>query len=73
MRRVQRAILILIILFVVLGVLMFVLENQECTTLSFMGWTTACIPLSIFVTLSLIFGMIVGPIVRFLWRMRASI
>ncbi|MDY7531901.1 LapA family protein [Pseudomonas sp. Bout1] len=63
MRGAKRVLLVLIILVIVLGVLTFVLENQQTATLSFLGWSTPQAPVSIFVTISLIVGMIIGPLV----------
>jgi putative membrane protein len=61
MRRVKRVVLVLIVLVVALGVLAFVLENQQDVALSFLGWTTAQMPVSVFVALALIVGMLVSP------------
>ena len=61
MRGVKRVVLVLIVLVVALGGLTFVLENQQDVALSFLGWTTAQMPVSVFVTLALIAGMLVSP------------
>lgn len=61
MRGVKRVALALLVLVVALAILAFVLENQQALTLSFMGWSTPQLPVSVFVTLSLIVGLIIGP------------
>lgn len=68
MRGVKRVVLVLIVLVVALGGLTFVLENQQDVALSFLGWTTAQMPVSVFVTLALIAGMLFGPVVASLFR-----
>jgi uncharacterized integral membrane protein len=50
------------VLFCVLVVVFFVLENQQRTTLSFFSWSTAELPVSVFTILALFVGMIIGPV-----------
>ncbi len=61
MRGVKRVFAVLIVLVVALAVLAFVLENQQHTALSFIGWATPSLPVSLFVVLALIIGLLVGP------------
>nr|WP_315337381.1 hypothetical protein [Pseudomonas grimontii] len=61
MRGVRRVVLVLIVVVVALAGLTFVLENQQDVALSFLGWTTAQMPISAFVALALIVGTFVGP------------
>jgi uncharacterized integral membrane protein len=61
MRRFKRIILAVVVLFFVFFVLAFVLENQQTASLLFFCWSTVELPISVFVTLSLIVGMMVGP------------
>jgi uncharacterized integral membrane protein len=49
-------------LIVVLVVLGFVLENQQGVSLSFLGLVTGQMPVSVFVVLALIIGMLLGPL-----------
>ncbi|MFC6298380.1 DUF1049 domain-containing protein [Pseudomonas sp. CCM 7893] len=66
MRGVKRVALVLIVLVVALVILAFVLENQQDVALSFLGWSTPQMPVSVFVAVALIVGMVVGPIIGFL-------
>lgn len=68
MRGVKRVALVLIVLIVALAILAFVLENQQDVALAFLGWSTPQLPVSVFVTLSLIIGMLVGPILTLLFK-----
>ena len=43
-------------------VLVFILENQQSVSLLFFGWTGPQLPLSIVVVIALLFGMLIGPI-----------
>lgn len=68
MRGVKRVALVLIVLIAALAILAFVLENQQDVTLAFLGWATPQLPVSVFVTLALIVGMLVGPFLSLLMR-----
>ncbi|OAE14740.1 hypothetical protein A2T76_23640 [Pseudomonas brenneri] len=68
MRGVKRVALVLIVLIVALAILAFVLENQQDVALAFLGWSTPELPVSVFVTLALIVGMLVGPLLSLLMR-----
>lgn len=62
MRGVKRVVLVLAMLIVVLAVLGFVLENQQGVSLSFLGLVTGRMPVSVFVVVALIIGMLLGPL-----------
>ena len=66
MRGVKRVALVLIVLIAALAILAFVLENQQDVALAFLGWSTPELPVSVFVTLALIVGMLVGPVLSLL-------
>ncbi|MCF5725717.1 lipopolysaccharide assembly protein LapA domain-containing protein [Pseudomonas syringae] len=70
MPRLKRVIAVFTALVVVLVVVGFVLENQQNVSLSFLGWSTAQIPVSVFVVIAVIGGMIVGPLLGFAARGR---
>ncbi|WP_092300233.1 lipopolysaccharide assembly protein LapA domain-containing protein [Pseudomonas sp. NFIX28] len=58
----KRVVLVVVALLVALTYLLFILENQQEVTLSFAVWSTPPLPASVFVTVSLLVGMIVGPL-----------
>ncbi|MCD7040378.1 hypothetical protein LRQ11_12605 [Pseudomonas sp. MAFF 311095] len=68
MRDISRIALVAAVLVVSVFVLIFVLENQQHVTLSFLGWATASLPVSLFFTGALIFGMAIAPIVILIGR-----
>ena len=68
MRGVKRVVLVLSVLIVALVVLGFVLENQQAVSVSFLGWSTMQMPTSVFMVLTLIVGMVIGPVLGVLLR-----
>jgi uncharacterized integral membrane protein len=62
MRGVRRVSLVLVTLAFVLVILAFVLENQQGVTLSFLGWSSVQLPVAVFITLALIVGMLISPL-----------
>jgi len=68
MRDIKRVALVLTVLALASVILVFVLENQQEVSLAFLGWSIPKLPVSVFVTLSLIIGMLVGPILALLVR-----
>ena len=66
MRSFKRVVLLIILLIVGLGVLTFVLENQQDASLVFLGWSTPEMPVSIFMGLALVVGMLIGPLLNLL-------
>ncbi|QLG92219.1 LapA family protein [Pseudomonas yamanorum] len=71
MRGAKRVALVLIVLIAALVILAFVLENQQDVALSFLGWSTPHMPVSVFVTLSLIAGMAIGPLLGLLIKRKS--
>jgi len=65
MRRVKRVVLVLTVLLAALVVLAFVLENQQKVALSFLGWSTAQMPVAVFVVVGFVVGMLIGPLLGF--------
>lgn len=70
MRGVKRVVAVLIAVLAALVVLAFVLENQQGVALSFLGWSTAQMPVAVFVVVALIVGMIMGPLLSVLFVRR---
>ena len=71
MYQAKRALLVIILLLLAFSVLVFVLENQQVQTLSFLGLVTPQIPVSVFITLSLVVGLLIGPLLGIVFRRRA--
>lgn len=70
MRGVKRVAAVVTVLVVALVVLVFVLENQQGTSLSFFGSSTGQMPVSVFVVIALFVGMLIGPFLGALTRAR---
>lgn len=62
MRSVKRVLLGVFVLLLALAILLFVLENQQSVSLLFLGWSGPQIPLSVVVVLTLLVGMVIGPL-----------
>lgn len=63
MRGIKRVVLVLTLCCVVLVVFAFVLQNQKDVALSFLWWHTPQMPVSVFITMALIVGMLTGPVI----------
>jgi len=71
MRNFKRVLLGVFVLVLVLAVVAFVLENQQSVSLLFLGWAGPQLPVSLVVVLTLLIGMLIGPL--FAWLLgRAS-
>nr|WP_264652608.1 alkaline shock response membrane anchor protein AmaP [Pseudomonas sp. JUb96] len=68
MRNFNRLIFVLFSLLLVAAVLIFVLENQQPASLSFLGFSLPVLPLSVFVLAALIAGLLIGPLLVILSR-----
>jgi putative membrane protein len=69
-RNLKKLLLVLIFLAVAAVVLVFVLENQQAVALSFLGWSSPSLPVSVFVLAGLLAGMLLGPL--FGWYIAAG-
>ncbi|MGO2451788.1 lipopolysaccharide assembly protein LapA domain-containing protein [Pseudomonas taetrolens] len=73
MRNFKRAMLVVLALIVLFGVVVFILENQQPTSLMFMGWRSAELPASLFFIAALLIGMVIGPVMGFVaYRRKAA-
>ena len=72
MRGVKRFVVVLVVVLAALAVLAFVLENQQGVALSFLGWSTAQMPVAVFVVVALIVGMVIGPVLAAFVRRRPN-
>ncbi|WP_431037298.1 LapA family protein [Pseudomonas yamanorum] len=70
MRGVKRVAVVLAVLIVALVVVAFVLENQQGVSLSFLGLATGQLPVSVYMVLALMVGMLLGPLMGVLVRRR---
>ncbi|MDQ0650000.1 LapA family protein [Pseudomonas cedrina] len=73
MRGVKRVFAVFSLLIFILVVLVFVLENEQDVSLSFLGLTTGQMPISVFVVVSLIVGMLIGPLLGVLVARRRPV
>jgi len=68
MGKVGRIFLGVTLIALILSIIAFVLENQQGVALSFLGWTSAKLPVAVFVVLALIVGALIGPFLGVLTR-----
>ena len=66
MSSVKRAVLVAFALVVIFGTMIFILENQQPTSLVFLGWRTPELPASLFFIGALLLGMLIGPAMGFI-------
>jgi putative membrane protein len=60
--KLKALLLIICALAVGLVCLAFVLQNQQSVVLNFLKWTTPGLPVSVYIICSMLFGMVIGPI-----------
>jgi uncharacterized integral membrane protein len=70
MLKASRGLLVLMVVFVFVVVLAFVLDNQQEVSLSFLGLGTAQLPVSVFIVLAVLVGMLAGPLIALLVRFK---
>ncbi|UWF47689.1 LapA family protein [Pseudomonas sp. N3-W] len=68
MRNLKRILISILILLLLLGVLAFVLENQQSISLLFFGWAGPQLPVSMLIILALLIGMLIGPLLAWAFR-----
>lgn len=69
MRSFKRFSLVVLALLVAAAIVLFVLENTQPVALLFLGWSAPQLPVSVCVLVSLLAGMMVGPLLA--WFMGA--
>lgn len=62
MRNFKRVLLAVFVLLLVLAILAFVLENQQAMSLLFLGWASPQLPVSLIMVITLLVGMVIGPV-----------
>lgn len=69
MRTFKRFLLAVFALFIILGGLAFILENQQPTSLVFLGWVGPQLPTSVIVVLAFLVGLLLGPMLSWCVRL----
>lgn len=69
MRNFKRLILVVFLLLLGLAVLAFVLENQQPTTVTFAGFETPDLPLSVLMISFFTSGLVCGPLAFYFTRL----
>jgi uncharacterized integral membrane protein len=72
MRNLKRVLLGVFILVLVMVILSFTLENQQSTSLIFLGWSSAQMPVAAYMLLAFLVGMVIGPLLALLFGRRAA-
>lgn len=62
MHSLKRAAFVVFALVIVFGTVIFILENQQLASLSFLGWRSPELPVSILMLGVLLLGMVIGPV-----------
>jgi uncharacterized integral membrane protein len=57
----------------ILAVVIFMLENEQSVIINVFGWSSSALPLSIFIVVALLIGMIIGPMLGVIVRRRHKI
>lgn len=73
MHNLKRAAFVVLALVLAFGTVIFILENQQLTSISFLGWGSPELPASIFMLGALLLGMVIGPVLGFaVYRRKAA-
>ncbi|TDV70395.1 lipopolysaccharide assembly protein LapA domain-containing protein [Pseudomonas sp. LP_7_YM] len=70
MRNLKRLIFFVIVLLIVGATVIFTLENKQSVTLVFFGWSAPELSLAVPVILALLVGMLIGPVLASIARLR---
>ena len=62
MRNFKRLAFVVLALLVASAIVLFVLENNQPVALLFLGWSAPQLPISVFVVLAFLAGMMIGPL-----------
>lgn len=71
----KKAVLLVVGLLIFFGVVIFILENQQATSLTFLGWHSPALPAALFFVGALLVGLAIGPLLgmAMYWRKRAAL
>lgn len=62
MGNLKRVVLLGVLLLLAVAILAFMLENQQTVSLFFLGWEGPQLPVAIYVSLALLCGAVIGPL-----------
>lgn len=68
----KKAVLGLCLLALFVAVLIFMLENQQVISISFLGMTTQPLPVAVFVAIFLLGGILLGPLLAMVFKRKRS-
>lgn len=69
MRNFKRLAIVVLAVLAASAIVLFVLENHQPAALLFLGWSAPQLPISVFVLLAFLAGMLIGPLLG--WSMSA--
>lgn len=71
----KKAVLSVVALLIFFGVVIFILENQQTTSLTFLGWHSPPLSTALFFVGALLVGLAIGPLLGMLvyWRKRTAL
>lgn len=72
MRNLKRLLVGLIVLAVIAVVVVFMLENQQLTSLIFFGISLPQLPVSVFIMLAFLGGLAIGPVLGLVLSIKRS-
>lgn len=70
MRNLKRFVFFIIVLLIVAATVVFTLENQQPVALVFLGWSAPELSVAVPVILALLVGMVIGPVLAWIARLR---
>ncbi|WP_110946714.1 lipopolysaccharide assembly protein LapA domain-containing protein [Pseudomonas bohemica] len=70
MRNLKRLIFFIIVLLIVVATVVFTIENQQPVALVFFGWSAPELSVAVPVILALLVGMLIGPVLAWIARLR---
>jgi uncharacterized integral membrane protein len=70
MSSLKKAVTVLCLSVCSVAILVFMLENQQLSQLTFFGLTTPLLPSSVFMAVFLLVGMLIGPVLALAFRRR---
>lgn len=70
MSSLKKAVMVICLSVCSVAVLVFMLENQQPSQLTFFGLTTPLLPSSVFMAVFLLVGMLTGPLLALAFRRR---